>query len=34
MSQGMLVDRKDDKRFILIFVVVELLGPFHCRDES
>ena len=34
MNKGTLLDGQDHARFILIFIVVELLGSFLCRDES
>ena len=34
MNKGTLLDGQDNARFILIFIVVELLGSFLCRDES
>ena len=32
MNKGKLLDGQDNARFILIFIVVELLGCFLCRD--
>ena len=34
MNKGVLFDGQDKARFILIFIVVELLHSFLCRDES
>ena len=34
MNKGMLLDGQDNVRFILIFIVTELLGSFLFRDES